>query len=249
MNKKYFCNKKKSGIYLKPSSKSEKLKEILYGEEFLVNKSSKGYFFGYCKNDKYFGYILKKNISICESKHDYIVIDDKAKLYKSNNIRKPTKNYLYLNSRVGILKQDKKFSYIGQYWIKNKNIKKISKSKNINFLKNIKFYKNTKYNWGGNTSDGIDCSGLVQELMKNINKRCPRDSKDQQKFFKNKININKIRKGDLLFWKGHVAIALSKKKIVHAYGPKKKVIVMEMSGVISELLKKSLKLQSVNRPQ
>ena len=137
---------------------------------------------------------------------------------------------------------------IGDLWIKNTDIKLIKKIKKIDFLKKIKIFTNVKYIWGGNTIDGIDCSGLVQELMKNNFLNCPRDSKDQEKFFKKKINLKQIKKGDLLFWKGHVAISINKKECIHAFGPRKKVVKMKICNVISELKKKSLKLSSIRRP-
>ena len=58
----------------------------------------------------------------------------------------------------------------------------------------------------------------------------------------------KIKKGDLLFWKGHVAIAINKNNCIHAYGPKKKVVKMKINNVISELEKKCLKRSSVRGP-
>ena len=57
-----------------------------------------------------------------------------------------------------------------------------------------------------------------------------------------------IKKGDLIFWKGHVAIALDKKKLVHAYGPKKKVTIMSISQTINILQSKGLNIISIKRP-
>ena len=66
---------------------------------------------------------------------------------------------------------------------------------------------------------------------------------------KKKISINNIQKGDLLFWKGHVAIAISKTKLIHAFGPKKKVVIMTILQTINTIKKKSnLKLLSIKRP-
>jgi cell wall-associated NlpC family hydrolase len=84
--------------------------------------------------------------------------------------------------------------------------------------------------------------------MKSVNKKCPRDSKDQLIFFKKKIPLSKIKKGDLIFWKGHVAIALNKKLLVHAYGPKKKVLIMPILKTIDLLQKKNLRILSIKRP-
>ena len=57
------------------------------------------------------------------------------------------------------------------------------------------------------------------------------------RFFKKKINIEYLKKNNLIFWKGHVAIALSKNKLIHAYGPLKKVIVMNTYQAIRRIEK------------
>ena len=61
-------------------------------------------------------------------------------------------------------------------------------------------------------------------------------------FIKKKIKL--IKKNAIIFWKGHVAICLSKKKLIHAYGPKKKVIVMDINKTIN-LIKKTAKLEVI----
>ena len=126
-------------------------------------------------------------------------------------------------------------------------MKKINyKTKDI--FKNIKKFKNAKYKWGGKHFNGLDCSGLVQLLFNFNNKFCPRDTKDQIRCLKKKIELKNIRKNDLIFWKGHVAIVISKNNLIHAYGPLKKTLVMPIKKTIDKIYKTAnLKVIGIRR--
>ena len=94
----------------------------------------------------------------------------------------------------------------------------------------------------------MDCSGLIQLLLNYNNKYCPRDARDQIKYFKKRIKLKNIRKNDLIFWKGHVAVAISKHKLIHAYGPLKKILVMPISKAIEKIYKTAgLKVIGIRR--
>ena len=94
--------------------------------------------------------------------------------------------------------------------------------------------------WGGKTCVGIDCSALIQIYFYYNRIFFPRDTKEQIRFCKQKIN-KKFLKGDIIFWKGHVGTCLNKSKLIHAYGPKKKVLIMPIKLTI-KLIKKTAKL-------
>ena len=96
--------------------------------------------------------------------------------------------------------------------------------------------------WGGKTYNGIDCSALIQLLYKFNNKFFPRDTIDQIKFKKGTKKKIKFRLGDIIYWKGHVAICISSKKLIHAYGPRKKVLIMDIKKTI-KLIKKTANLE------
>ena len=133
--------------------------------------------------------------------------------------------------------KSKKFSYPIKANFKNKDL-----------FKDIKKFKNIKYLWGGKSYKGIDCSALVQVCLNQNNRYCPRDSKDQEKYFKKKIQLKNIKKNDIIFWKGHVAVALSQKKLIHAYGPMKKVVIMNIDKTIKKIYKTArLKVTSIRR--
>ena len=121
---------------------------------------------------------------------------------------------------------------------KEKWFKKITyKTKNI--FDGLYKFLGTKYVWGGKHFSGVDCSGLVQLFFNFNNKYCPRDSKDQIRYFKRNIKLKNIRKNDLIFWKGHVAIAISSKKLIHAYGPLKSTTTMPIKKTIDRIYKRA----------
>jgi cell wall-associated NlpC family hydrolase len=72
------------------------------------------------------------------------------------------------------------------------------------------------YLWGGNSRDGLDCSGLVQAAMLACGRPCPGDSDQQRAAFPDATGP--MQRGDLLFWPGHVAMALDVVTIIHANG-------------------------------
>ena len=99
----------------------------------------------------------------------------------------------------------------------------------------------TKYVWGGKTYRGTDCSAILQLFFYYNNKFYPRDTKDQIKY-STKIPKRKIfKRGDVIFWKGHVAICVNSKKLIHAYGPEKKVLIMPIIETIN-IIERTTKL-------
>ena len=76
-------------------------------------------------------------------------------------------------------------------------------------------YLGAPYQWGGRESLGLDCSGLVQQALYACGKACPRDS-DQQQALGQAADPKALRRGDLVFWKGHVGMMLDGARLIHA---------------------------------
>lgn len=246
MKNSYFYQKSVANIHAKPSSKSEVTSQILYGEKFRVLAKKKGWLKILTNYDNYSGFIrLTKLISKFEPSHK--VYKSKTRIFKKiKNNYFATKNYLYFASKISLKTFDKKFAqFENNKWIKKKDLKPLNYDEK-NFTKILKLFLNSKYLWGGKTSDGIDCSALVQIYFHFNNIYFPRDTKDQITFMR-KIKKHKLyKKNILLYWKGHVAICLNKNLLIHAYGPKKRVIIMKKDKAISEIKRNSnLKLKKI----
>ena len=110
-----------------------------------------------------------------------------ANLYLKPNLKSKIKKKISFGSKIKIIEKKYNFYKFDNLWIKKDNLKKINyKTKDI--FKNINKFVNTKYKWGGKNFTGVDCSGLIQLFFNFNNKFCPRDAKDQVKYFKKKSN-------------------------------------------------------------
>ena len=220
-----FLNKSVANIYFKPSHNSEVVSQILYGEKFKILLKRKKYIKIKTHYDNYIGYI-KKDKFLENFKPSYKISKIKSRIFFKRDKRFLSSNhYLYYGSGVCKRNENKKYiEFEKNKWIKKSDIKNIDHHEK-NYIKIFKFFLNTKYLWGGKTCDGIDCSALIQIYFYYNRIFFPRDTKDQIRFCKRKRGKNRL-KGDILFWKGHVGICLNKSRFIHAYGPKKKVLIM-----------------------
>ena len=232
MQNNYFFISKFSNIYKKSSKLSEVTSQILYGEKFKILSKNKKWIKIKTLFDNYVGYIENKKYTDTY-KATHKVYDLKANIFKKPNNK--TKNFLPFGSIISAINENKKFvKFEKNKWLKKKNIKKIN-HKEKNFIKILKLFLKTKYVWGGKTYKGIDCSALLQLFYYYNNSFYPRDTKDQIKYSKKNLNKRKFKKGDVIFWKGHVAMCLNSKQLIHAYGPEKKVIIMPIIKTINRI--------------
>jgi len=147
---------------------------------------------------------------------------------------------------------EKEISEIGDVGIKsletnlNTDIKLINNQKNKKTLlnnllnkivKESNTYLGTPYLWGGTTRNGIDCSAFVKNVYLSIGIKLPRVSQNQAKVGKT-ITLDKIRKGDLIFFEtdknrpntvSHVGIYLGSGNLIHASSKNKKVVIVPLN--------------------
>ncbi len=242
----YFINNI-SNIYKKPSNKSEVISQIIYGEKFKILSKNKKWIKIKTLLDNYIGYIRDSKY-LKKFNPSYKVSSLKARIFKKPGIK--TSSWLPLASKLSVLTQNRNYIKIEKNkWIKKTDIKKLN-YKEKNFIKIFKKFLNVKYVWGGKTFNGIDCSALLQIYFTYNNSFYPRDTKDQIKYSKKKIKEKKFKKGYIIFWKGHVAICLNSKKLIHAYGPEKKVIIMPIKETINRIQRTAnLKIKKVSNLQ
>ena len=232
MKDNYFYKKPLSNIYKKPNAFSEVTSQILYGEKFKIISKNKSWIKIKTLFDNYTGYIKNKYYTK-DHQPTHKIFTLKANIY--NKQKNKTKNFLPFASRISMIHENKKFiEFEKNKWIKKVNIKKINHIEK-DYLKVLKMFLKIKYLWGGKTYRGIDCSAILQLFFYYNNKFYPRDTKDQIKYSAKKNKSKVFKKGDIIFWKGHVAVCINAQKLIHAYGPEKKVLIMNIKETINRI--------------
>jgi cell wall-associated NlpC family hydrolase len=233
-------------LYKKKSITSKIVTQMLYGENFTILKRSGKW----CKiklhTDNYVGFIIgKKFAKLSKPTHKVSVLA--ANIYGRPSSKSKQNKKLTFSSKIHAKEKYGSFTKFENRWIRTKDLRSINyKDKNI--FSKINLFEGKKYKWGGKNFNGVDCSALVQLFFNFNNEFCPRDTKDQLNYFKKKIKLRNINRNDLIFWQGHVAITLSKNKLIHAYGPSKKVSIMNINYAIKRIEKTAnLKVIGIRR--
>ena len=234
INKYSFIN-----IYEHKKKNSKLSSQILYGEKFTILKKYDDWYKIKTGYDRYVGFIRKKKFEKFTHKPTHKVSSLKANIFFKPIKNSKIKMKLSFASLLQVKTSKKGFFKFDNYWIQKSDVVPLDYKEKI--FQRIKIFRNVKYKWGGKKFDGVDCSGLIQLFYKFNNLYCPRDTGPQFKYFK---KLRPIKKDAIIFWKGHVAVCLSKKKLIHAYGPKKKVIIMDIKKTIN-LIKKTAKLEVI----
>ena len=108
----------------------------------------------------------------------------------------------------------------------------------------------TPYVWGGNSPLGIDCSGLVQTCYGACGIELPRDARLQEARGQNlEINddLSGLRRGDLVFWRGHVAIMMDEANIIHATSFTMMVSIEPLKVARTRIDKLGIPIRSIKR--
>ena len=211
-------------------------RQLIYGSKVKYFSAAKGWAFIQNTYDNYVGYVPESTIA-SETQKTHIVTAPLAHVFMEPNIKSKNIEILPLAARVSGEVIGNGFLETELGWISVSQLKrKTELSKDP--VEVSKLLQNAPYLWGGNTTLGIDCSGLIQISLLLCGIDCPGDSDQQMNTLGQNIDIGSPRKkGDILFWKGHVAWALNERQILHANAYHMATVIEEANEAIERIKK------------
>ncbi len=155
-----------------------------------------------------------------------------------------------MEARVTVRREDGPFAITGEgLYLSRQHLGSLD-ANSPDFVAVAERFVGTPYLWGGKSSFGIDCSGLVQLSLAAAGITSPRDSDMQQASLGRLLDpaeAKTLRRGDLLFWKGHVAIARDTGTIVHANAHHMATVTENTANAIARIRAAGSELVAVRR--
>jgi hypothetical protein len=200
-----------------PSHQAPLLTEALYGERVTIYETDEeGWAWGQLKSDSYVGWMPASALLAPQAEPTHRVSALRTLVFPGPSIKLPPTDALPLEARVAVVRQDDDLAVTATGGhIPARHLAPLH-SKESDFVAVAERFVGTPYLWGGKSSVGIDCSGLVQVALSACGIACPRDSDMQEVTLGQPISLAGLQRGDLVFWKGHVAIALGRNSMIHA---------------------------------
>ena len=153
---------------------------------------------------------------------------------------------LPMGARIEIVKETERFALNNFGWhFPLSHVAPLAK-RQPDFVAVAESLMNAPYLWGGKSSLGIDCSGLVQTALQLAGIACPRDTYMQEQIGV-PVALKDVRRGDLVFWKGHVAIAQDAKTIIHANAHHMMVASEALSEAVIRIKRTGSDITSIKR--
>ena len=222
--------------------------EALYGEEVVVYDELEGWAWVQLALDGYVGYMPSAALSAdLGPGATHRVAALRTLLFPEPSIKTPPTDALSMGAKVSVADSDGRFAVLdtGAYAIAA-HLAPVDVFESDPVAVAERFV-GAPYLWGGRTSLGLDCSGLVQVALAACGIAAPRDADMQEAALGEAAPLGKVRRNDLMFWKGHVALVRDENAIVHANGHAMAVAVEPLRAAIARIEASGDPVTSVRR--
>ncbi|WP_413872700.1 NlpC/P60 family protein [Albidovulum sp.] len=193
-------------------------RQVLMGERVTVLDRHGGFAFVQAEKDGYCGYLTEGALGEDRDATHWIAAPA-TWLYRAPSLKTPEVACLTMGARLTIVAEHPRFLETADGLFAPRPHLRTLGDRATDPAAVAESFLGTPYLWGGNSRAGIDCSGLVQAALLACGIPCPGDSDMQERAVGSALPVGTpARRGDLFFWKGHVAMAVSADRLIHANG-------------------------------
>jgi hypothetical protein len=226
-------------LRLGPSSDAELATQALKGERVTIyDRNDEGFAWGQLNSDGYVGWLPDRALTKPGAAPTHKVTALRTFAFPGPSIKLPPVDVLMLGTTLTVTREDGAFAITREGWYLPRTHLGGIDDMAEDFVGVAERFAGTPYLWGGKSSLGIDCSGLVQVSLNAAGAGCPRDSDMQQDGLGRILDAaesKKLQRGDLIFWKGHVAIARDAETIVHANAHHMATVIEDARDAIARI--------------
>jgi cell wall-associated NlpC family hydrolase len=221
--------------------------EALMGERVTVyDITEEGWAWGQLENDDYVGYLPASSLVPPALTRSHKVSAVRTLAFPGPSIKLPPLHGLPFGARVELDRVEGALAFTSAGYIPFRHLVPVA-DKGSDFVAVAERFLGSPYLWGGKTSLGIDCSGLVQVALNACGVQCARDTYMQEMALGQAVSASALRRGDLIFWKGHVAIARDAETMIHANAFHMAVAIEPVAEAVARIREMDSEITSVKR--
>lgn len=228
------CMAPATAIRAAADANSEQMDQLLFGERFEVLEEEGGWLFGQAARDGYVGFVEAAALRPAGAMPTHRVSALRTYAFAEASIKSRASGPYSINSLVTVEAVEGKLAKVtGAGWMTAAHLSPIGEFED-DWAAVAERFVGAPYLWGGRESLGLDCSGLVQQALFACARACPRDT-DQQQALGAPIEAKDFGRGDLVFWKGHVAMGIGEGRIVHANGFHMATVIEPLAEAVARI--------------
>ncbi|GGL30481.1 MULTISPECIES: NlpC/P60 family protein [Caulobacter] len=213
---------------------AEQWDQLLFGELFKVLEVKGGFAWGQAARDGYVGFVAEDDLAARGAPATHQVAVPRTYAFAEPDIKSRPVGLYSQNALTAIEAAEGRFARgEGTGWFVAAHLRPVGVAL-ADPVAVAEGYLGAPYQWGGRESLGLDCSGLVQQALAACGKAVPRDTDLQLAFFTPVAEAER-RRGDLVFWKGHVALLLDADTILHANAHHMAVAIEPLAEAVARI--------------